>query len=85
VVGQVARTGGKAHHSPWLRRAGGVARNGYGRTVVPTGRRAHHDAASGLPIGVQVVAPAWRDDLCLQVAAQLEQTLPWRDRRPTIA
>lgn len=48
---------------------------------VPT----HHDAASGLPTGVQVVAPAWRDDLCLQVAAHLEQALPWRDGRPTIA
>jgi amidase len=50
-------------------------------TSVPT----HHDAASGLPVGVQVVAPAWRDDLCLQVAARLEQALPWRDRRPTVA
>jgi amidase len=50
-------------------------------TSVPT----HNDAASGLPVGVQVVAPAWRDDLCLQVAAQLEDMLPWRDRRPAIA
>lgn len=50
-------------------------------TSVPT----HHDASSGLPVGVQVVAPAWRDDLCLQVAAQLEQALPWHDRRPLIA
>jgi Asp-tRNA(Asn)/Glu-tRNA(Gln) amidotransferase A subunit family amidase len=51
------------------------------RPGVPT----HHDASSGLPVGVQVVAPAWRDDLCLQVAAQLEDMLPWRDRRPAIA
>jgi amidase len=50
-------------------------------TSVPT----HHDASSGLPVGVQVVAPAWRDHLCLQVAAQLEQALPWHDRRPLIA
>jgi amidase len=50
-------------------------------TSVPT----HHDASSGLPVGVQVVAPAWRDDLCLQVAAHLEDMLPWRDRRPAIA
>jgi amidase len=50
-------------------------------TSVPS----HHDASSGLPVGVQVVAPAWRDHLCLQVAAQLEQALPWRDRRPAIA
>jgi amidase len=50
-------------------------------TSVPT----HHAASSGLPVGVQVVAPAWRDDLCLQVAAQLEGMLSWRDRRPAIA
>jgi amidase len=43
------------------------------------------DAATGLPVGVQVVAPAWRDDLCLQLAAQLEQALPWADRHPTMA
>lgn len=45
----------------------------------------HHDAASGLPVGVQVVAPAWRDELSLQVAAQLEQALPWRDRAPVVS
>ena len=50
-------------------------------TSVPT----HHDAPTALPVGVQVVAPAWRDDLSLQVAAQLEEALPWRHRRPTIA
>jgi amidase len=44
----------------------------------------HHDAWSGLPVGVQVIAPAWRDDLCLQVAAELEQLFPWADRRPLI-
>jgi amidase len=49
-------------------------------TSVPT----HHDAASGLPVGVQIVGPAWRDDLCLQVAAQLEQALPWSNRRPPV-
>src|SRR5581483_3421753 len=45
----------------------------------------HHDDATGLPVGVQVVAPAWRDDLCLQVASQLEDALPWRDRRPPVS
>lgn len=50
-------------------------------TSVPS----HHDVASGLPVGVQVVTPSWRDDLCLQVAAQLEHVLPWSDRRPPIA
>lgn len=45
----------------------------------------HHDVATGLPVGVQVVAPAWRDDLCLQVAAQLEDALPWRERRAVLS
>jgi amidase len=36
----------------------------------------------GLPIGVQLVAPFGREDLLIQVAAQLEQAQPWVDRRP---
>ncbi len=36
----------------------------------------------GLPIGVQLVAPYGREDLLLQVGAQLEQALPWSNRRP---
>ncbi|HTP17148.1 MAG TPA: amidase family protein [Streptosporangiaceae bacterium] len=37
---------------------------------------------SGLPIGVQLVAPYGREDLLLRVAAQLEQAMPWKDRIP---
>jgi amidase len=44
----------------------------------------HHDEASGLPVGVQVVAGPWRDDLVFQVATQLEQALPWSDRHAPI-
>jgi amidase len=40
--------------------------------------------AQGLPIGVQLVAPYGREDMLLQVAAQLEQALPWADRRPPV-
>jgi amidase len=43
----------------------------------------HHDDATGLPVGVQIVAAPWREDLLLQVAAHLEQALPWKDRRPS--
>ena len=42
----------------------------------------HHDEATGLPVGVQIVAAPWREDLLLQVAAHLEHALPWKDRRP---
>jgi len=44
-----------------------------------------HQSAQGLPVGVQVVASPWRDDLLLQVGTQLETALPWIDRRPALA
>src|SRR4029077_19624817 len=37
---------------------------------------------SGLPIGVQLVAAPFREDILFRVAAQLEQAAPWADRRP---
>jgi amidase len=37
---------------------------------------------SGLPIGVQIVAPYGREDLLFQIAAQLEHAMPWRHRTP---
>ena len=39
---------------------------------------------SGLPIGVQLAAALGREDLLLQVAAQLEQAMPWVERQPPI-
>ena len=39
-------------------------------------------SASGLPIGVQIVAPSAREDLLFRVAAQLEQAMPWKHRTP---
>jgi len=41
-------------------------------------------SASGLPIGVQLIAPFAREDLLFQVAAQLEQAMPWRHRTPRV-
>ena len=39
---------------------------------------------SGLPIGIQLVSSAWREDLLLSVAGQLEQAMPWENRRPSL-
>lgn len=36
-----------------------------------------HVSADGLPVGVQIVAPPWREDLLIRVAAQLEAARPW--------
>ncbi len=43
-----------------------------------------HWTADGLPMGVQLVARAGREDLLLQVASQLERALPWSDRHPPV-
>jgi amidase len=43
-----------------------------------------HSTADGLPVGVQLVAPFGREDLLIDVAAQLEQAQPWIDRRPPV-
>jgi amidase len=41
-------------------------------------------AASGLPIGVQLVAAPFREDVLFRLAAQLETARPWKDRVPPI-
>jgi amidase len=43
-----------------------------------------HWTEDGLPVGVQLVAPFGREDLLIDVAAQLEAAQPWIDRRPTV-
>lgn len=42
----------------------------------------HHDQATGLPVGVQIAAAPWREDLLLQVSRTLELAHPWTERRP---
>lgn len=40
--------------------------------------------ADGLPIGVQLVAAAGREDMLISLAAEIEEALPWSDRRPEV-
>ncbi|MEU6233517.1 amidase [Kitasatospora sp. NPDC047058] len=44
----------------------------------------HQDDATGLPVGVQIVAAPWREDLLLQVSRLLELAHPWAHRRPSV-
>lgn len=39
----------------------------------------------GLPIGVQIVAAPFRDDLLLRLAAQVESARPWADKHPKVS
>ncbi len=41
-----------------------------------------HVSASGLPVGVQIVAGPWREAQLVRVASQLEQADPWAHRYP---
>jgi len=43
-----------------------------------------HQSDDGLPIGVQLVAAPGREDLLLQISAQLEKATPWIDRTPPV-
>jgi amidase len=44
-----------------------------------------HQAANGLPVGVQLAAPYGRDDWLLSVATALEAATGWNTRFPALA
>ncbi len=43
-----------------------------------------YHGADGLPIAVQLIGRPLREDVLLSLATQLEQALPWAERRPTL-
>ena len=42
------------------------------------------ESSDGLPVGVMLSAQTLREDLLFQVSAELEEALPWRERRPAV-
>lgn len=40
--------------------------------------------ADGVPVGLQIVGPRFREDLVLRLAARIEQVVPWHSRRPRV-
>jgi len=43
-----------------------------------------HWTEDGLPVGMQLVADMGREDILIQLGAQLEQAMPWCDRQPLL-
>ncbi len=44
-----------------------------------------HRTEADLPVGVQLTGGPWAEATLIRLAAQLEQALPWADRRPALA
>ncbi len=65
-------------YSDWLSFAYPYGCTGQPSITLPLG-----EDSRGLPIGVQLVGPPRGDAIILNLATQLEEALPWRDRRPT--
>ena len=55
---------------------------GFNATGQPAISLPLHWSETGLPIGVQLVAATGREDLLIRVASQLEEAVPWAERRP---
>jgi len=43
-----------------------------------------HETSSGLPIGIQFVGRDQDEATLLRLAGQLEEALPWKDRKPAL-
>ncbi len=62
-----------------------VLTSGFNMTGQPAISLPTHMTEQGTPIGVQLVGGPWGEARLLRVAAQLEEALPWADRRPPLS
>jgi amidase len=44
-----------------------------------------HRTESDVPVGVQLTGGPWDEATLIRLSAQLEQALPWADRRPALS
>jgi amidase len=77
------------HDDPWQALARAMPFAAYTAPFNVTGQPAvsvplYWEASRDLPIGVQLVAAAGREDVLFRVGAQLEAALPWADRHPPV-
>ncbi len=43
-----------------------------------------HATDEGLPVGIQLTGGPWQEALLIRLSAQLEQAVPWADRKPSV-
>ena len=77
------------HEDPWQALARATPFVAYPAPFNVTGQPAvsvplYWEASRDLPIGVQLVARAGREDVLFRVGAQLEAARPWADRHPPV-
>ncbi|MDR6866097.1 amidase [Microbacterium resistens] len=87
LIGEFAAGAADEDGEAWLRRsleaaplAAPVNATGTPAVSVPAGL----DPETGIPVGVQLWGPAASDRMLLDVAAEIEERLPWGSRRPAI-
>lgn len=61
-----------------------VLTSGFNMTGQPAISVPTHMTPAGIPVGVQLVGGPWDEVTILRLAAQLEQELPWAERRPPL-
>jgi len=54
-------------------------------TGLPAASLPLHWTDEGVPVGIQLTAGPWEEATLIGLSAQLEQALPWADRRPAPA